>query len=481
MAENGSEQFITPTTGAKTLPSVEILTGRGFITGKSGSGKSNTASVIAEKLLDHNFNLLIVDPEGEYYGLKERYEMLHVGADEMCDVQVGPQHAPKIAEIALTRNMPVILDVSDFLDEDTSKELIADVVEELYHLEKDVRKPFLLMVEEMQEYLPQTGGSDELSTLLERVAKRGRKRGLGMLGMSQRPSSVDKDFITQCDWMVWHKLTWKNDIDVVRNILGSEKAKQVEDFEAGEGYLMTDWDDVVERVQFKKKQTHDAGATPGLESYDRPDLKSVGNELLQEFEAGTADVSEPLESAEMDPRPDEGLSPDDADLGEFDVGPESPEPSDTRAPQNGQAVGAAEFIEAYSAGDRDVSEMSEDELREFISSIENKNRVLVDEVSELRAILQEVDSAPAQSDTSSPSPTVEDSPQVPASASNGAGDRSSPSSEPRPRPTRPQPPERPPDRSGVAGNLVEFTEMIVYLFKLFVYKLRVLASGSHPR
>ncbi|MFB6165828.1 MAG: helicase HerA domain-containing protein, partial [Haloarculaceae archaeon] len=43
------------------LPVVEILTGRGFVTGKSGSGKSNTASVVAEKLLDSGFGILIVD------------------------------------------------------------------------------------------------------------------------------------------------------------------------------------------------------------------------------------------------------------------------------------------------------------------------------------------------------------------------------------------------------------------------------------
>jgi ABC-type glutathione transport system ATPase component len=48
-----------------SLPVVEILTGRGFITGKSGSGKSNTASVVVEKLLSANFPVLVVDTDGE--------------------------------------------------------------------------------------------------------------------------------------------------------------------------------------------------------------------------------------------------------------------------------------------------------------------------------------------------------------------------------------------------------------------------------
>lgn len=38
--------------GDVTLPVVEVLTGRAFLTGKSGAGKSNSASVVAEELED---------------------------------------------------------------------------------------------------------------------------------------------------------------------------------------------------------------------------------------------------------------------------------------------------------------------------------------------------------------------------------------------------------------------------------------------
>ena len=89
-----------------SMPVVQLLTGRGFITGKSGSGKSNTASVVVEELLEAGYPVLIVDTDGEYYGLKEEYELLHAGADEECDIQVGPEHAEKVAELALEGNVP---------------------------------------------------------------------------------------------------------------------------------------------------------------------------------------------------------------------------------------------------------------------------------------------------------------------------------------------------------------------------------------
>ena len=406
MAQTGQEQWIMPTTGSTRLPTVELLTGRGFITGKSGSGKSNTASVILEELLELRFNLLIVDIEGEYYGLKDRYDLVHAGADDRCDISVGVSDAADIAELALVMNMPVVLDISEFADPMVARELVTAVVEELYVQEKAVRKPFLLVVEEMQEFMPQTGGGDELSHLLERVAKRGRKRGLGMLGLSQRPSSVDKNFITQCDWMVWHRVTWKTDLDIVRNILGAEKAQQIEDVDTGEGFLMTDWDEQVRRVQFKKKRTHDAGATPGLESYETPPPSMVSDRLAAKFDTEGIDLTPTIE---LPAESEEDVAAD--------------EQSGDEAPEDGE--------------DETVSRAA---LVATVRQLQRENAALREE---LAAVPEEEaeSSAPAESAV----------PDLSAQA-----------------------PERPPEREGTAGNLLELTELAMYLSRLVIYRLRSL-------
>jgi hypothetical protein len=270
-----------------SLPSVEVLTGRGFVTGKSGSGKSNTASVVIEKLLDRGFPVLIVDIDGEYYGLKEKYEILHVGDDEECDIQVSAEHAEKIADLALVQNVPIILDVSSFLDEREAEELLTEVAKQLFAKEKKLKKPFLLVVEEVHEWIPEGGGMGECGRMLIKVGKRGRKHGLGMMGISQRPADVKKDFITQCDWLCWHRLTWRNDTKVVKRVLGSEYSEAVEGLADGEAFLVTDWEEEVRRVQFQRKTTFDAGATPGLDDFERPDLKSVSDDLVGELKSIT--------------------------------------------------------------------------------------------------------------------------------------------------------------------------------------------------
>jgi hypothetical protein len=279
-----------------SLPAVEILTGRGFITGKSGSGKSNTASVVVEKLLSANFPVLVVDTDGEYYGLKEEFEILHVGADEECDIQVSPEHAEKIASLALEGNVPIILDVSGYLDESEAKSLLLQTTRHLFAKEKKLKKPFLMLVEEVHEYIPEGGGMDETGKMLIKVGKRGRKHGLGIVGISQRPADVKKDFITQCDWLVWHRLTWRNDTKVVKRILGKEFSDAIEDMGDGEGFLVTDWSESIRRVQFRRKQTFDAGATPGLDDFERPDLKSVSSDLVDELR----DISDEKEQRESE-------------------------------------------------------------------------------------------------------------------------------------------------------------------------------------
>ncbi|MGZ0748066.1 ATP-binding protein [Haloparvum sp. AD34] len=492
MSTDDPEQWIVATEDAKTLPVQELLTGRGFVSGKSGSGKSNTVSVLCEELLAANFTLIIVDTEGEYFGLKEEYELLHVGGDEFAEVQVGPEHAEQIASVALEKNVPVILDVSGYDDTDVSEELIAAVIDELYTKEKRLRKPFLLVVEEMQEYLPQTGGSSELAELLERVAKRGRKRGLGICGVSQRPSSVDKDFITQCDWMVWHKFTWENDLDVVRNVIGRERADELENFDPGEAYLMTDWDDSLERVKFRRKETFDAGATPGLESYERPDLQKVGQQLIAEIERedGVAqEGSEEFDGPEFDSSAGSD-DPDATDLGSEVVGDASDDLGDLPTGGGGESGEIPSDLtpgtDPDDLADEDTESLDEEELVELVERLQRRNQVLTDEIDELREIEGRLDEG-ATFTTSPGDPGMETgggdfgngdfesrdfadgSPSYGGDASGSPGDSDEVDLEP---PTPPEPPENPQSEPGLSRVLFEIGELTMYSGQVVSYRLR---------
>ncbi|MFB6234421.1 MAG: helicase HerA domain-containing protein [Halopenitus sp.] len=522
MSTDDPEQWIVATEDAKTLPVQELLTGRGFVSGKSGSGKSNTVSVLCEELLAANFTLLIVDTEGEYFGLKEEYELLHVGGDEFAEVQVGPEHAEQIASVALEKNVPVILDVSGYDDTDVSEELIAAVIDELYTKEKRLRKPFLLVVEEMQEYLPQTGGSTELAELLERVAKRGRKRGLGICGVSQRPSSVDKDFITQCDWMVWHKFTWENDLDIVRNVIGRDRADELENFDPGEAYLMTDWDDSLERVKFRRKETFDAGATPGLESYERPDLQKVGQQLIAEIESeggvaqkGTEEFDGPAFESSSDAAP-ASESPGDLDLGS-EIATDAGATGDVGATGDASATGGMSSAGGVDdpSGDlgdlptggsgapggipsdltpgadpddlaeEDPESLDDEELVELVEQLQRRNQVLADEIDDLREVERTLDEGatfrtnPGDLGTRAAGgfgngdfgsgDFGNGGARYGNGTSGGVGESDEVALEP---PSPPEPPENPQSEPGLSRVLFEIGELTMYTGQVVSYRLR---------
>ena len=385
----GETERIVVSDDGLSLPVIEVLTGRGAIFGKSGSGKSNTASVVVEELLEKGFPVLIVDIEGEYATLTERYDIVHIGKGDGYDHQLFEVDPGQVVDFCLDQHRPVIIDISEVLEIERAERVITDTLQLLFSREKRENKPFLVIVEEVHEFLPQQGGLDDLGEMLIRIAKRGRKRGLGLLGMSQRPASVDKNFITQCDWLVFHRLTWENDTRVVRTILGKEYAEDVKDLATGSAYLLADWEETVREVRFRAKKTADAGDTPSLSASERRDLTATGEPeqsgggaaLEQQGEApesgaetngvGTdepafADLddaeSETVEPIDADPPP---VLDDTADEAEATTAITEPDPSPTPAPSE-SASGSPTVSDPATRTDSDSDPTPEDPAAETL-------------------------------------------------------------------------------------------------------------------
>ncbi|MFW5939354.1 MAG: helicase HerA domain-containing protein [Halolamina sp.] len=487
-----SPESISVTEDERSLPVEKLLTGRGFITGKSGSGKSNTASVIVESLLEADHPLFIVDTEGEYYGLKEEYDLLHAGADDNCDVAVDEGDAAILATVVFEHEYPVVLDVSGYFDIEDAKALIERTLAELFRREKEYRKPTMLLVEEIQEYLPQQGGSDDLSKLLLRIAKRGRKRGLGMCGLSQRPSAVDKDFITQCDWMIWHRLTWETDVDLVKRILGSKVADEITDLETGEGFLMTDWDEGVEQVKFQKKETFDAGATPSIgEEYEEPEFRPVDPLVVSEFDPGKrhADTGEKTADEADDSRAEtDGTAAATtgaaSDGGATTMGSQSIDQIEPIDPSDGgesvSNVGQSEEA-ATDEGTDDADEAVEAataDLRDELERERARNEALEAELTELRALLDERANPPPRDADPDADPSTAPGDEPTSMDTWDESDPGEASSEPRAPPLDSRRQSSP---DGATGIIVELSQMVAHLLRWFsgtVFRLFSRLAGA---
>lgn len=81
--------------------------------------------------------------------------------------------------------------------------------------------PFLMVFEEAHNYVPQNGGADYKASKksIERIAKEGRKYGISLMVVSQRPSEVSSTIFAQCNNFISLRLTNMADQSYIKNLL----------------------------------------------------------------------------------------------------------------------------------------------------------------------------------------------------------------------------------------------------------------------
>jgi len=78
--------------------------------------------------------------------------------------------------------------------------------------------PFFLVVEEAQNFCPERSfGEAKSSPILRQVTAEGRKFGMGLCVISQRPSRIDKSVISQVSTQIIMKVTNPNDLKALSN------------------------------------------------------------------------------------------------------------------------------------------------------------------------------------------------------------------------------------------------------------------------
>jgi DNA helicase HerA-like ATPase len=87
----------------------------------------------------------------------------------------------------------------------------------------DIRHPVALLCDEAHLYIPNrsiAGATDDISIqIFERIAKEGRKYGVSLVVVTQRPSEVNKTIISQCSNFVAMRLTNADDQSVIKKLL----------------------------------------------------------------------------------------------------------------------------------------------------------------------------------------------------------------------------------------------------------------------
>lgn len=101
-----------------------------------------------------------------------------------------------------------------------------------FWMDSEKRTPFTIVCDEAHLYLPVKEDADVVQKQalynFERIAKEGRKYGVSILPVSQRPADVSKTILSQCNNFVVLRLTNERDKGVIKNLLPDSLKSTIE-------------------------------------------------------------------------------------------------------------------------------------------------------------------------------------------------------------------------------------------------------------
>lgn len=117
--------------------------------------------------------------------------------------------------------------------------------------------PFLIVCEEAHNYIPKIGGTEFRASKksIERIAKEGRKYGLSLMVVSQRPSEVSETIFSQCSNFIALRLTNRVDQNYIKALLPDSSSSLVDllpSLNQGEAFVVGDSVIIPSLVQLPK-------------------------------------------------------------------------------------------------------------------------------------------------------------------------------------------------------------------------------------
>ena len=198
----------------------------------SGGGKSWALRRILEQTAPH-IQQLVIDPEGEFSSLREKFDYI-IAAPYEADVVANPKTAALLARRLLESGASAVLDIYDLKLSDRQL-FVKNFLEALINAPRRIWRPVLIILDEGQMFAPEKGAVTSTSAVID-MACRGRKRGQGLVCATQRLSKLHKDVAAE----MLNKLVGRTglDIDVKRaaqelGISAREAMKELRSLEPG--------------------------------------------------------------------------------------------------------------------------------------------------------------------------------------------------------------------------------------------------------
>ncbi|MBU0468454.1 MAG: ATP-binding protein [Candidatus Omnitrophica bacterium] len=181
---------------------------RGLKQGKFFGQFSRLLTRIRSKLNDKRYGFLLQSPEPE-----NQYESMARMAKRLLDYSLEKSQIKVINFSEVPADiLPVIVG------------LVARIIYQIqFWTDHDKRRPLAFVCDEAHLYLPKKEGQNPVETraieAFEKIAKEGRKYGVALLVVSQRPSDVSETILSQCNNVIALRLSNASDQSTVKKLM----------------------------------------------------------------------------------------------------------------------------------------------------------------------------------------------------------------------------------------------------------------------
>jgi DNA helicase HerA-like ATPase len=280
-------------------------------------GKSYTARRFAEQLLKAGQQVVIVDPKGDWWGIRSSADGKSPGlpvvilGGERGDVPLEVGGGEVVAKLVVEERVSALLDLSSFRKRELAR-FMAEFLETLYRLKakETLRTPMMLVIDEADAIAPQKPqeGEERMLGAAEDIVRRGGQRGIGCMMITQRTAVLNKNVLTQCEMLIALRTIAPQDLKAMQawiDVHGSleERDQLMESLPSlpvGEAWFWSPgWptsDGIFKRVKVLPIDTFDSGATPKAgEKRVEPknladiDLAAVTRQMAETIERVKAD------------------------------------------------------------------------------------------------------------------------------------------------------------------------------------------------
>jgi hypothetical protein len=263
------------------------------IIAKRRAGKSTTARRLTEQLYHAKQQCVVVDPKGDWWGLRYDRSGKHPGltfiilGGEHGDVPLEPGAASGeiVARLVVEERVNIILDLSNFRKPQIAPFMTA-FMETLYRLKaaERYRTPVMIVIDEADVIAPQKQsreGQAEMIAAADDLVRRGGQRGIGVMMITQRSAVLNKDLLTQIGVLIVLRTIAPQDrkaIDLWIDAHGDEEQRRqlsesIPTLHTGEAWIWAPgWptgDGIFQRRQILLPETFDSSFTPDASRRNR--------------------------------------------------------------------------------------------------------------------------------------------------------------------------------------------------------------------